>query len=278
MNDIVLQGPALDAAAAAEWQARAQATDRRQLAPGVWRLYHAAAGPDFADPALAAGLDVFRIDRPLRREDFRVLAMDMDSTLITIECIDEIADLAGRKPEVAAVTAAAMRGELDFAGSLRRRVALLEGLPAEALQRVYDERLRLSPGAEGLLATARAAGWTTVLVSGGFGFFTDRLKARLGLDHTLANTLEIVEGRLTGRVLGTIVDADGKAARVRQACEAIGCGPERAVVIGDGANDLKMMAGAGLSVAYHAKPVVRAQASIAIVHGGLDAVRWRFED
>jgi len=277
MNDIVLQGALLDAAEAAVWQTRCQASDRRQLAPGVWRFPDATPGAGLVDQAHAAGLDAFSIDHPLRRKDFRVLAMDMDSTLITIECIDEIADLAGVKPEVAAVTAAAMRGELDFPGALRRRVALLEGLPAAALERVYEERLRLSPGAESLLAMARESGWTTVLVSGGFEFFTERLKRRLGLDHALANTLEISDGRLTGKVLGSIVDADAKANKVRLECAALGCGPGQAVVIGDGANDLKMMAGAGLSVAFHAKPVVRAQAAISVVHGGLDAIRWRFE-
>ena len=250
----------------------------RTLAPGVWRLEDAPAGPEFVASAHAAGLDAFRIDRPLRWTDFRVLAMDMDSTLITIECIDEIADYAGVKPQVSAVTAAAMRGELDFPASLRQRVALLKGLPESALERVYEERLRLSPGAETLLAAARAAGLATVLVSGGFTFFTGRLQSRLGLDHTLANLLEVEGGRLTGGVLGDIVDAEAKAAKVRSVCAALGCGPERAIVIGDGANDLRMMAPAGLSVAYHAKPVVRAQAAVSIVHGGPGALRWRFED
>ena len=141
------------------------------------------------------------------------------------------------------------------------------------MERVYSERLRLSPGAETLLSDARAAGLVTVLVSGGFTFFTERLRARLGLDHTLANVLTIAGGQLTGTVTGEIVDAEAKAAKVRSVCATLGCGPERAIVVGDGANDLKMMAPAGLSVAYRAKPVVRAQASLAIVHGGLDALR-----
>lgn len=278
MNDIVLQGRNLDAASLARWQSRSGADAARPLSAGVWRLASVAHSADFVAQAHAEGLDAFVIDRPLRRGDIRVLAMDMDSTLITIECIDEIADMAGVKPAVAAVTEAAMRGELDFPGALRRRVALLAGLDESALLRVYEERLRLSPGAEALLALAKESGWTTVLVSGGFEFFTGRLKARLGLDHALANQLGIIDGKLTGHVSGSIVDAEAKAEKVRAVCAGLGCGVERALVVGDGANDLKMMAGAGLSVAFHAKPVVRAQASMAIVHGGLDAIRWRFED
>jgi phosphoserine phosphatase len=207
-----------------------------------------------------------------RISDFGLLVLDMDSTLITIECIDEIADMQGLKPQVSAITEAAMRGELDFAESLRRRVALLAGLDESALQRVYDERLQLSPGAESLLAAARTAGIKTLLVSGGFTYFTQRLQSRLGLDYTAANTLEILDGKLTGRVLGDIVDAQGKAdwlCRVRSELELA---PGQVVAIGDGANDLKMMAEAGLSIAYHAKAVVRSQASLALNHVHLEGV------
>jgi phosphoserine phosphatase len=278
MNDLVLQGPGLDDAAVADWQARAGATGRHSLAPAVWRLTAFNPASGIVAAAQAAGLDAFALDRVRHRTDFRLLAMDMDSTLITIECIDELADFAGVKAEVSAVTEAAMRGELDFPGALRRRVALLKGLPESVFARVYEERLRLSPGAEPWLEFARAAGWTTLLVSGGFTYFTGRLQERLGLHHTLANTLEFEGGMLTGRVTGDIVDAAVKAARVRSACEALGCTVAQAVVIGDGANDLKMMAGAGLSVAFHAKPVVRAQAHVAVTRGGLDTLRWCFED
>jgi phosphoserine phosphatase len=204
--------------------------------------------------------------------DFKLLVMDMDSTLITIECIDEIADMQGLKPQVAAITEAAMRGEIEFRESLLRRVALLQGLDAQALQRVYDERLQLSPGAEPMLATVRAAGLKTLLVSGGFTFFTDRMRARLGLDFSHANVLEIVDGKLTGRVSGGIVDAEEKRRSVERVCAELGIESRQAIVMGDGANDLKMMAIAGLSVAYRAKPVVRAQADIALNFVGLDGI------
>ncbi|MDO9221757.1 MAG: phosphoserine phosphatase SerB, partial [Thiobacillus sp.] len=204
--------------------------------------------------------------------NFGLLVMDMDSTLITIECIDEIADMQGLKPQVSAITEAAMRGEIDFSESLRRRVSLLAGLDESALQRVYDERLQLSPGAEALLAAARAAGIKTLLVSGGFTFFTERLKARLGLDYTAANTLEIIDGKLSGCVLGDIVDAQAKADWLNQVRRELGLRRDQVIAVGDGANDLKMMAEAGLSIAYRAKPVVRAQASQALNQVGLDGV------
>ncbi|MGE5088213.1 MAG: phosphoserine phosphatase SerB, partial [Candidatus Levyibacteriota bacterium] len=225
-----------------------------------------------AEALAAARYDWASIPRERTLERLRLVAMDMDSTLITIECVDEIADMMGIKDEVAAITAAAMRGEIDFRGSLARRVALLEGLPVGALERVYDERLRLSPGAEQLLEAARAIGARTLLVSGGFTFFTDRLQARLRIDCTLSNVLEIRDGKLTGRLVGDIVDAQGKAAmfsRLADHCRGEG---GLAVAIGDGANDLPMLAAADVSVAYRAKPKVRAQATHAIDHCGLDAV------
>ena len=218
------------------------------------------------------GLDAAWVSaRPL--SDFSLLAMDMDSTLITIECIDEIADFCGLKAEVSAITEAAMRGEIpDFSESLRRRVALLQGLDAAVLEQVYEERVRLSPGAETLLAGARAAGLKTLLVSGGFTFFTRKLQARLGLDAAYANTLEIVDGKLTGRVLGEIVDGAVKARHVVETCAAMGVSANTAIAMGDGSNDLPMMAEVGLSVAYHAKPKVRAGANVALDHAGLDGV------
>ncbi|ALL65136.1 Phosphoserine phosphatase [Paraburkholderia caribensis MBA4] len=235
-----------------------------------------------ADLAQRADLDVYCATHALdyafveagrRLTDFGLVAMDMDSTLITIECIDEIADFCGLKAEVAAITEASMRGEIkDFNESLTRRVALLKGLDASALEKVYEERLQLSPGAEKMLAGAKAAGMKTLLVSGGFTFFTDKLQARLGLDFTRANTLEIVDGKLTGRVLGEIVNADVKARTLREACDKLGMEPARAIAMGDGSNDLKMMATAGLSVAFRAKPVVREAASVAFNHVGLDGL------
>jgi phosphoserine phosphatase len=224
------------------------------------------------EAAYASSVDATFIEAGRKLADFSLLAMDMDSTLITIECIDEIADMQGLKPEVAAITEAAMRGELDFAASLTRRVALLKGLPVEALQRVYDERLRISDGGEALLEAVKEAGLKTLLVSGGFTFFTERLQARLGLDYTHANVLEVDHGRLSGRVVDGIVDADEKMRTVQRTCEQMGIDPSRAIVMGDGANDLKMMGVAGLSVAFRAKPVVRAQADVALNFTGLDGL------
>ncbi|MBC8637037.1 phosphoserine phosphatase SerB [Caballeronia sp. EK] len=229
--------------------------------------------PDIDAYCGAHSLDYAYIDPNAKLADFGLVAMDMDSTLITIECIDEIADFCGLKAEVAAITEASMRGEIkDFDESLTRRVALLKGLDAGALERVYEERLRLSPGAERMLEGARAAGLKTLLVSGGFTFFTERLKTRLGLDYTRANTLEIVDGKLTGKVVGDIVNADEKARTLIDTCAKIGIEPKRAIAMGDGSNDLKMMAEAGLSVAFRAKPVVRQSASVAFNFVGLDGL------
>ena len=210
--------------------------------------------------------------------DFGLLAMDMDSTLICIECIDEIADFAGRKPEVAAVTAAAMRGEIDWPESFRRRVAALRGVDATALQRVYDQRLRFNPGAEQLVAAARRCGLTTLLVSGGFTFFTDRVRDRLQLDHAYSNTLDIDAGRLAGTASGALVDAQGKAAHVARLRRSLGIGRERVMAIGDGANDLPMLAEAGTRIAFRAKPVVKAAADYALDYAGLDGVLSLFPE
>ena len=222
--------------------------------------------------ALAAEVDATFIRPGLTLADFKLVAMDMDSTLITIECIDEIADMQGLKPQVSEITEAAMRGELDFSQSLQRRVALLEGLDASALERVYNERLAISMGGDTMLKAIQAAGLKTLLVSGGFTFFTDRLKTRLGLDFTHANVLEVENGRLTGKVLGGIVDAEEKRRTVERTCAQLGITPAQAIVMGDGANDLKMMGIAGLSVAFRAKPVVRSQASMALNFSGLDGI------
>ncbi len=272
MSMIVVQGPQLPADAAAQLATLSRARSVTPAGLNALRIDGGVIQEDVTAYCTQHRLDATPLEslRPL--SEFRLLAMDMDSTLITIECIDEIADFAGVKPQVAAITGAAMRGELDFPGALRARVALLKGLVEDALQRVYNERLRLSPGAETLLSAARAAGLRTLLVSGGFSFFTRRLAERLHLDLTLANDLEIRGGVLTGQVLGSIVDADAKAARVASACADLGCSPDRAIVIGDGANDLRMMKTAGLSVAFRAKPVVQQQAHAALNFSGLDGV------
>lgn len=251
------------------------------LSERAWRCEGVTYSPELKaaiDAAcLAARLDYAFTPPGRALSNFKLLAMDMDSTLITIECIDEIADMQGLKPQVAAITEAAMRGDIEFGESLTRRVALLKGLDASALERVYTERLRLSPGAEPLLAAVKAAGLKTLLVSGGFTFFTERIAARLGLDYTHANLLEEAGGKLTGRVSGDIVDADEKRRTVERVCAELGIEATQAIVMGDGANDLKMMAIAGLSVAYRAKPVVRAQAGVALNFVGLDGVLALFE-
>jgi phosphoserine phosphatase len=226
----------------------------------------------------AAGLDWGFVPDGRWLGDFGLLAIDMDSTLITIECIDEIADFAGRKADVAAVTAAAMRGEIDWGESLRRRVGALAGLPEDVLARVYRERLALTPGAERLIAAARRSGLATLLVSGGFTYFTDRLRERLGFDEAHANALDVEGGRLTGGVRGALVDAAAKAAHVARLRAARGLSREQVIAIGDGANDLAMMAEAGTSIAFRAKPVVRRLASYALGHVGLEGVLALFPD
>jgi phosphoserine phosphatase len=244
--------------------------DRAQC--DAYRLHEPDAQGGVAEACAAAGYDFALVPHARALERLRLVALDMDSTLITIECIDEIAALHGIGDRIAAITAAAMRGEIDFRESLTRRVSLLRGLSIDALARVYDERLRLSPGAERLFATVRSRRVKTLLVSGGFTFFTDRLRARLAIDHVLANVLEVEDGRLTGRIAGNIVDAAAKAAYFRELAARYRGTEGLTLGIGDGANDLPMLAQADVSVAYHAKPVVRAQATHAIDHCGLDAV------
>ena len=202
--------------------------------------------------------------------DFKLIVFDMDSTLINIECIDELADFAGRKAEVSEITEAAMRGEMDYRDSLKKRVAVLAGLNARVLARVFSERLLLNPGARELLDALQNANIHTALLSGGFTYFTERLRIELGLDFATSNELEIVGGKLTGRVVGDIVDAQAKADTLRGLTQEFGLSQDQVMAVGDGANDLLMMAAAGTSVAYHAKPKVREQAMVAINDGGLD--------
>ena len=227
-------------------------------------------------PALASpGLVLQGVSPPLRLSDFKLIAFDMDSTLINIECVDEIADAVGRKAEVAAITEAAMRGEIaDYKDSLRQRVALLKGVSVDSMAQVFTERLRLNPGAAELVAACKQAGLKVLLVSGGFTYFTDRVRDLLGIDYTRSNVLELADGRLTGRMVdqpwGDICDGAEKRRMLLQTCAALGCAPGQSIAVGDGANDLPMMTEAGLSVAYHAKPRVREQAMVAINAGGLD--------
>ncbi len=207
-----------------------------------------------------------------RLSQFGLCVMDMDSTLINIECIDEIADMMHIKPQVAAITEAAMRGEIDFATSLKKRVALLKGLNQIALRRVIEERLQPNPGAVEWIAACKANNIKTMVVSGGFSLFANHVKDLLGLDYAVANTLEIVDGKLTGNVLGDIVDADRKAQELAKLRDELGLGIHQTIAIGDGANDLKMMQAAEVGVAYHAKPIVQQQATYALNFSGLDGV------
>jgi phosphoserine phosphatase len=224
---------------------------------------------------IKSALIVQNLPAALQLSDYKLMAFDMDSTLINIECIDEIADAAGRKAEVAAITEAAMRGEItDFKDSLRRRLALLKGVSVQHMEAVYTERLRYNPGAQELIRVATAAGLTTLLVSGGFTFFADRVRAGLGMTFARANQLEVVNGHLTGQLVaqcwGDICDGAEKRRTLLEVASLMGIPASQTIAVGDGANDLPMMGAAGLSVAYHAKPKVREQAHIAINEGGLD--------
>ena len=223
----------------------------------------------------AVGLTIQRVQPPLKLRDFGLVAFDMDSTLINIECVDEIAAAAGRKDAVATITEAAMRGDItDYKESLRQRVALLEGVHVQRLEEVYASKLQLNPGAAQLVAACKAAGMKLLLVSGGFTFFTDRIRDRLGFDFTRSNVLEVHQDQLTGRMVdqpwGDICDGEEKKKMLLATCVEIGLAPHQAIAVGDGANDLPMMGVAGLSVAYLAKPKVREQAMVAINSGGLE--------
>lgn len=282
IHHLVVQSPGLTVEHAEQIAALAQAQGVARISATAARLldvqHDDATRVDVVAWAERHGIDTAFVPAGLKLAQCKVLAMDMDSTLINIECIDEIAGVAGVKDKVSEITEAAMRGEIkDFSESLRRRVALLKDVPAEALEQVYTEKLRLNPGAERLITTAQAAGIKVLLVSGGFTFFTDRLRERLRLDSAHANTLEIDNGVLTGRVLGDILDADAKAVYLREFARAHGATKEQIIAMGDGANDLKMLGAAGFPVAYHAKPLVRQQTRYALNVSGLDGVLNWFE-
>jgi len=272
MNHLVIQGAPLRRDALGEIAALVQANHVVTLGAEAWRLTRAVDRPGIEAWCAERQLDLAWVPDDRRLAEVRLLAMDMDSTLVTIESIDEMGGLLGIRDQIAALTAAAMRGEIDYRESLRRRVALLAGLEESALERICEERMHLSPGAEALVRRCRALGIRTLLVSGGFDFFTAWLCQRLGIDDALSNVLEIRDGRLTGRVLGGIVDGEAKAQRLREEMGRLGIGRTQAVAIGDGANDIPMLALAGVSVAYRAKPAVREHATHALDHAQLDGV------
>jgi phosphoserine phosphatase len=274
--NLVVQGPVLEEQQATEI-ARMAGAALEPIAERAYRLRNARRSKDIASWCEARRIDHAWIREGRRFADLKLLAMDMDSTLITIECIDELGDLAGRKAEIAAITAQAMRGEIEYRESLRRRVAALAGLPEDSLKSVYEGRLELTPGADALVGACKKHGVKVLLVSGGFTFFTDRLKARLGIDYTISNTLEVKAGRLTGALVGDIVDAGAKAAKFKAVLREVNADKEQSVAIGDGANDLMMMREAGICVAFRAKPVVRVQATCALDWSGLDGVLNLFE-
>jgi len=270
--NLIIQGLEIDNSDLRALAKLAGATEIERITGEAFRLKNAVRREQISEYCAEAELDFAFVEPTVQLSDFRLVAMDMDSTLLAIESIDEIADMHGMKPQVSEITQRTMRGEIIFEESLRQRTALLQDLDEDALQQVYDTRVRLSPGAERMLQQMKKAGIKTMVISGGFTFFTERIKARLGLDYAAANTLDIFDGKLTGKVLGKIIGAEGKAEALKKVSQELGLKREQIIAIGDGANDLKMMGEAGVSIAYHAKPIVQENATYAINHVGLDGV------
>jgi len=275
--DVIIQGLEIETSDLRELAKLSGASRIERITGQAFRLVGASQQDNIPVYCLDARLDFAFVEQSVKLASFSLAAVDMDSTLVGIESIDEIADMYGIKAQVAEITAKAMCGEVNFSEGLKRRVALLQGLDQSMLHRVYDERLKLNPGAEKMLKRMKTVGIRTMLISGGFTFFTDRLKERLGLDYAAANTLEIVNGKLTGRLVGEIVGAQGKAEALKRVRNELGLRRDQLIAIGDGANDLQMMAEAGVSIAYHAKPIVQKNATFAIDHVGLDGVINLFE-
>ncbi|MDO5667688.1 MAG: phosphoserine phosphatase SerB [Alcaligenaceae bacterium] len=281
MTYLVLQSPILDSQLREQIAAIAEADQVIQVRNHVIRLngFNESQLPEIKSWCAQHKVDWAILDELRSLSDIKILAMDMDSTLINIECVDEIAGCAGRKTEVAEITEATMRGEIkNFSESLIKRVALLEGTSANCLQTIYSDILCLNPGAEALIESAQKHGITTLLVSGGFTFFTSRLKERLKLDYAYANQLEVLDNKLSGRVLGDILDGEAKQNYLSALMEQLDASPEQCIAIGDGSNDLPMMSKVHYSVAYMAKPKVQEEARFSINHSGLDAVLNFFED
>ena len=274
LMNLIIQGAEVETADLKQLAKISGAGAIDRLSDTAFRLCNAQPAAGIAELCATARLDHGFVPEGRKLTDFKLLVMDMDSTLITMETIDELADMVGIKAEVAKITESAMRGEIEYDESLRRRLALLKGLDESALQRVYEERLRFSPGAEQMLEKVRAAGIKTLLVSGGFTYMTDRLKPRVKLDYTQSNVLEIANGKLTGKVIGDIVNADMKRTTLLRVATELGIARAQIAGVGDGANDLKFMAECGVSVAWRAKPVVRGHTTYALNHSGLDAMCW----
>jgi len=277
MPNLVIQGLEIESTDLKALAKLTHAAAIERITAAAFRLRDAKPAPEVEVLCERARLDHAYVPQGRQLSDFRLVVMDMDSTLITIECIDEIADLQGIKPQVAAITGAAMRGEIDYTESLRQRVQLLAGLDVGALDAVYRDRLQLTAGTEAMLKTMRAAGLRTLLVSGGFNYFTQRLKERLNLDAAYSNEPEIVDGRLTGPVIGEVVDGAAKARAAQRMREQLGLSAAQVIGIGDGANDLPFLREAGVSIAFHAKPAVRSATTHCLDHVGLEGVLALFE-
>ena len=270
--DLIIQGIDIETSDLRELAKLSGASQIERITGSAFRLVNASQQECIPSFCLEEELDFAFVNQLEDLANFRLVAMDMDSTLVGIESIDEIADMHGVRKQVTELTEKAMYGEIDFSESLIQRAALLKGLDHSVLQRVYDERLILNPGAEKMLTQMKIAGIKTMLISGGFTFFTDKLKDRLGLDYAFANTLEIVNGRLTGGLVGEIIGAKGKGQILKQISNELGFSKENLIAIGDGANDLPMFAEAEVSIAYHAKPIVQENATYVINHVGLDGI------
>ncbi|MBX9916773.1 MAG: phosphoserine phosphatase SerB [Nitrosomonas sp.] len=270
--NLIIQGLDVNNSDLRELAKLAHADAIERITGQAFRLTHATHSDAVAEYCAQAELDFAFVNAATKLSDFKLIAMDMDSTLLAIESIDEIADMQQIKPQVAAITVQTMRGEISFEESLTRRTALLRGVHQDDLQKVYDERVKLSPGAERMLQLAKQSGIKTMVISGGFTFFTERIKTKLQLDFAAANVLEIDNDRLTGKVVGEIIGREGKAQVLKQVCAELGIQREQVIAIGDGANDLAMLAEAGVGIAYRAKPIVKQQATYSIDYVGLDGV------
>ena len=272
MTILVLQGEGLTASIAQEFSDKLKGELKSDTDFSTISSSQAVLTEQLTELRQRYAFDINVIPEQFEPDKAALLVTDMDSTLISIECVDEIADFINAKAEVSAITEAAMRGDIDFETSLRQRVALLKGLDVSVLEQVFEQRLRLNPGAEVMLKGLQQKGIKTALVSGGFTFFTERLKQQLGLDYTLANVLAEKDGKLTGEVVGEICGAQAKAAFLLKQCEKLAISPSQVIAMGDGANDLLMMKEAGLSIAYHAKPKVQLEAQVVLNYCGLEGV------